>query len=201
MKRTSCLIIIAVSIFFLGTTYSQDKPEAPVTPEPPEYDFEFNFQNFPGMTEKDEEELLKNLNKDLREELKVIKDFNKQKYFEFLRESQFKSIKIPFIVKRERVLHELERKIFEAEVKTESLAAKYEMAKENDKRKIKEELRNELGKHYNQKEKRRKKVVEVLEKELAELKQSLEARQKNKKVIIERRLQELIDEEQYLDWD
>jgi len=200
MKQLRYFSLIVLLTFVVNTNYSQDGPEIPEPAEPPELDFEFDFQNF-DMSEEDEKELLENLNKTLRDELKIIKDFNKNKYFEFLRESQFKNMKLPFVVKRERDLHETERKIFEAEVKTESLAAKYEMAKESEKRKIKEELRNELGKLFDQKEERREQEVKILENELKELKNSLAARQKNKNVIIERRLQELLDEDEYLEWD
>ena len=201
MKNLKYFGLILMLVFFVSNGYSQEDPVPPEPAEPPEFDFEFDFQNFASISEKDEQELLKNLNKTLRDELKIIKEFNKSKYFEFLRESQFKSLKIPFLVKRERDLHETERKIFEAEVKAEALSVKYEKAKDSEKRKIKEELRNELGKLFDQKEERRKQEVEILENELAELKKSLAARQNNKKVIIERRLQELLDEDEYLDWD
>ena len=201
MKELKYYFLLVMFLFSLNAGYAQNEPAAPEPPEPPEFEFDFDFKDFPGMSEKDEQELLKNLNKTLREELKVIKDVNLNKYFEFLRESQFKNMKIPFVVKREKVMHEIERKIFEAEVKSEALAAKYEKANENEKRKLKEDLRKELGTLFDQKEERRKQEVEILQNELTELKKSLEARQKNKKVIIDRRLQELLDEDQYLDWD
>ena len=90
MKELKYYTLLAMFLISLNAGYAQNEPEAPEPPEPPEFEFDFNFENFPGMSEKDEQELLKNLNKTLREELKVIKDVNLNKYFEFLRESQFK---------------------------------------------------------------------------------------------------------------
>ena len=201
MNTFKNVLIIAIIIFITQVIYAQDEPIAPEPPEHPEFEFDFNFERFHQLSEEDEKELLKNLNTVLKEELKVIKNFNKQKYFDLLRESQFKNIKIPFIAKHEKIMHEREKKIFELEVKTQSLAAKYETANQADKSKIKKELKNELSKLFDEKEERRKQEIKVLENELKDLQNSLAARQKNKLVIIERRMQELLDEDQYLDWE
>ena len=198
MNTLKNILFIAIILFTTQVNFAQDKP---VTPEPPEFEFDFDFERFHQLSEEDEKELLKNLNKVMKDELKVIKNFNKQKYFDLLRESQFKNMKIPFMVKHEKVMHEREKKIFELEVKSEALAAKYEMANEADRSKIKQQLKNELSQLFDEKEKRRKEEIQVLENELKDLQKSLAARQKNKQVIIERRIQELLDEEQYLDWE
>jgi len=199
MKMKICNLLIVILLVVSQAILAQDVPVPPGISD--ETIFEFDFQNFPGMSEEDEKELLKNLQKELQIELEVIKNVNKNKYFNFLRESQYKNMKLPFMVKREKAIYERERKIFEAEVKTEALAVKYEQVKESEKTKIKKDLRRELNNLFNQKEERRREEVEQLEKELRELKKSLSARQKNKKDIIERRLQELLDEDQYLEWD
>ena len=199
MKIKNVFLIIVFTMVFSHALYSQDEEFEVEVPEPPE--FEFHFQDFHQMSEKDEQELLKNLKKDLRVELEVLKDFNKDKYFQFLRESQYKNMKFPFVAKREKLMHERERKIFEAEVKTESLAAKYGHAKGSEKQKIKSEMMQELTKLFEQKELRRKQEVEQLENELKELKKSLAVRESNKQDIIERRMRELLNEDQYLNWD
>jgi len=196
--KTISQLILMLFIFSVFT-FAQSKPEEPEVPEEPS--FEFDFHDFHNISEEDEKELLKNIKNDLRKELQVIKNINEDKYFEFLRESQYKNMKIPFMAKREKLMHERERKIFESEIRTEALAAKYTRANESEKRNIKNQIRTELNGLFEQKEQRRKQEVEVLSNELKELKKSLEVRQKNKKDIIERRVQELLDEDQYLDWD
>lgn len=182
-------------------TFGQEKIAPPVEPVSPDHEFEFDFQDFIELSKEDEQELLTNLRKELRNDLKIIKGVNKERYIDFLRESQYKNMRIPFIGKHEKAIHERERKIFEAEIKAEALAAKYEKANQAEKEKIKSQLRQELNKLFVEKEERRKQEVEALQKELVELKKSLAARQKNQKQIIERRIQELLDEDQYLDWD
>ncbi|MCW8850431.1 MAG: hypothetical protein OQJ81_10675 [Melioribacteraceae bacterium] len=153
------------------------------------------------MSEEDEKELLKNINKELKIELEVIKNVNKEKYFELLRESQYKNMKIPFMVKREKAMWEREQKIFEAEVKAEALAAKYSKAKQAEREIIKRDLKEELKTLFDKKEERRREEVMELENQLQELRKSLEVRQKNKNQIIERRIQELLEEDEYLEWD
>ena len=194
------VIILFVTLFvFSQITFAQAEPK-----EPREFEnarFEFDFQNFLGMNEEDEKELLKNLKKDLQDELRTIKNVDKEKYFELLRESQFKSMHLPFMEKREKVMLERENEIFEAEIKAEALAAKYEKSKESEKSKIKSQLKSILSNLFEQKEERRKEEVESLQEELVELKKSLAARQRNKNQITERRLQELLEEEEYLEWD
>lgn len=202
--KTRALIIVMVFFTLAVALNAQEEVKAPKPPKTfakHDTEFEFDFQNFYKLSEEDEKELLKNINESLRKELEVIKEVDMNKYFEFLRESQFKNIKIPFIVKREKDIHEREQKIFESEVRAEALAVKYEQAKAADKNKLKENLRKELNVLFEQKEERRQEEVKQLEDELKELKKSLAIRQKNKKEIIERRLQELLDEDQYLDWE
>ena len=192
-------------LFLLSSTilFAQEKPPTPDEPDEP-YEVEvpeIEFEHFFKLSEDEEKKLLKNLNKELKAELTVIKNANKERYFDFLRESQFRNIRIPFMAKRDKAMHERESKIFEAEIKAEALAVKYEKAREADKRKIKSDLRNELSKLFEIKEERRREEVAELEQELKELRKSLSIRQNNKKEIIERRIRELLDEDEYLDWD
>jgi hypothetical protein len=194
---------IVVIVFFISISYSfgQDENWAPAVPEPPEPVFDFEFQDFNKISAEDEVKILKALKEDVQRELKTIKSVNENKYFQLLRESQFKNMEFPFVSKKEKAVHERERKIFELEIKAEALVAKYDKAAQTEKEKIKEQLRTQLNELFNQKEERRKQEVEFMQQELIDLKKSLEVRQQNKKQIIEKRIQELLKEDQYLDWE
>ena len=204
MKNQKYYILTLVLFLLTPILLAQEKPKAPLEPKEPvdiDQEFDFEFQKFFEMKEEDEKKLLKNLNETLRKNLEQIKKVNKEKYIDLLRESQFKNIKIPFIVKHEKLMQERENKIFEAEVEVEALAAKHKNTNEKEQRKIKQELKKELNNLFDLKEERRKQEVEELQKELSELKKSLEVRLRNKDKIIERRMQELLEEDQYLEWD
>lgn len=194
MKRVSPVIVVFMIIS--QVVLAQEKIKVP---EPPKFDFEFH--EFFKLSEEDEKELLKNINKNLKKELEVIKNVNKEKYIEFLRQSQYKNIAVPFMEKREKETWEREQKIFEAEIKAEALAAKYSKARQAEKEKIKRDLKEELKTLFDKKEERRREEVAELEIQLHELKKSLEVRQKNKNQIIERRILELLEEDEYLEWD
>ncbi len=204
MKNYKYHIFVLTILFSTQLFFAQEKPRAPLEPEAIEgieNEFEFEFQEVFEMKEEDEKKLLKNLKKELQKNLEVIKRVNKVKYIDLLRESQFKNMKIPFIVKHEKLMHEKENKIFEIEVEVEALAAKHKSAAANEQGKIKQKLKKGLNKLFELKEERRKQEVEALQKELGELKKSLEIRQRNMDKIIERRIQELLEEDQYLEWD
>lgn len=196
IKFISMLIMLLTFSQFLIAQKDVKPPKAPSEPS-----FNFEFGDFQSMSEDDEKKLLKTMNEELKKQLAVIKKVNKEKYFDFLRESQFKNMEFPFRVKREKIMLEREKKIFEAEIKVEALAAKYKSANSSDKEKLKRQLSEELSKLFEDKEARRKEEVSELENELKELTQTLEIRQKNKRQIIERRVQELLDEDDYLEWD
>ncbi len=193
-------IVLFFLIFAPILIFAQEKvPAPPVQPAEPEIDF--NFDGFPKMSEKDEQALLKNFKQDLQNQLKIIKKANKNKYYQFLRESQFKNLEVPYLVKRDRDIQRRDRMIFELEIKTQALATEYKSAAKTEQQKIKNELKQKLGELFEKKEEDRKQEVEKLEQELSELKKSLEVRMKNKSEIINRRMEELLDEDQYLDWD
>lgn len=208
IKYTFVLIIV-----FSVSNIAQNK-RAIVAPNPPtvlngdslkivvpNLNSNFNFENFFQIDKETEKELMKNMKEGLKQAMKVLKSVNKEKYYEFLRESQFKNIKIPFFTKKDKIVHERDQRIFELEVKTEALAAKYDKATEVEKKRIRMELKEKLSELFEEKEKRRKNEVEELQNELSELKKSLEIRKKNKMKIIERKLQELLNEDDYLDWE
>lgn len=194
--RLRSILIIVILVFSQGLFAQKDvkPPKAPIEPT-------FEFGDFHSMSEEDEKKLLKTMNKELKEQLAIIKKVNKENYYNFLRESQFKNMEFPFRVQREKDILEREKKIFEAEIKVEALAAKYKASNNSDKEKIKRQLSEELSKLFVDKEIRRREEVAQLENELKELKQSLEIRQKNRRQIIDRRIQELLDEDDYLEWD
>jgi hypothetical protein len=195
-------IILFLFVSSPAIYFGQEKePAPPAPPIEPNLDFNFDFDGFPKMSDEEEKELLKNLNQNLKDELRTIKNVNKNKYYQFLRESQFKNLKIPYLVKRDKEIQERNQKIFELEVKTQALAAKYQSAAKTDQQKIRNELKQKLGELFEKKEEDRKQEVENLEQELSELKKSLEVRIKNKNEIINRRMEELLDEDKYLDWD
>jgi len=198
-------ILLFIIIFIPAIIFAQEKstatPAPPAPPAEPNYDFSFDFEGFPEMKEQEEKALLQNLKKDLQDQLKIIKTKNKEKYFEFLQQSQFKNMRIPFIAKREKEMYERENKTFELEVNTEALATQYKSAAKSEKERIKTELKQKLNDLFVQKEEDRKQEVQKLEQELKELKESLDVRLKNKNEIINRRMQELLDEDKYLDWE
>lgn len=204
MKNFYYYMFALVLFLLTQLLLAQEKPKEPLEPEPmvnTDQELNFVFQKFFEMKKEDEEKILKNLNKTLRKNLKLIKKVNKEKYIDLLREAQFKNIKVPFILKHEKQMQVRENKIFEAEVKVEALAAEHKNTNEKEQERIKQELKKELNKLFDLKEERRKQEVEELQNELSELKKTLEVRLRNKGKIIERRIQELLEENQYLDWD
>ncbi|MBI1933637.1 MAG: hypothetical protein HYS24_13990 [Ignavibacteriales bacterium] len=200
MSNNKFKYLFFAAVFFISVNLSaQEKPIAPVPPEAATFDFD--FQDFNNLSDKEEQEILKNVKEEIKRELKQIKNVNKNRYYDLLRESQFKNMEFPFVSKLEKDAREREKKIFELEVKTESLAAKYDAANKAEKEKIKSELKQQLSDLFNQKEEVRKQDVARLEQELKELKQSLQVRMQNKNEIINRRMQELLNEDEYLDWE
>ena len=149
LSKKMILILILILPTFL---FSQAKEQIPEPPAPPKFDFDFDFQDFQEMDQKTQNELLQKLNKELQKELKVIQSFDKQKYLDLLRESQFKNMEFPYLVKREKEMHEREKRIFELEVKTESLAAQYEKANKTEKERIKNELKQKVSELFTEKE-------------------------------------------------
>ncbi|MEE9432366.1 MAG: hypothetical protein V3V16_15070 [Melioribacteraceae bacterium] len=199
------IIVLVALIFSLTELTAQTKVriEKPVKPAKPErFDFDFNF-DFEGlkMSQKEEKKALKEMKAHLREQLATIKEHNTNTYYELLTEAKYKSIRFPFTSKREKKELEMESRIFEFEVASLALAAKYRKASTGKRQSLKTELKNILNNLFDAKEEERKSEVKELEKELSELRKSLSIRKANKNGIVKRRLQDLLDEDDYLEWE
>ena len=191
------------SIFFIilfvlsGIVYGQHEPAPPV-PALPDMPGDTYFEQ----DAKDNEQLyLKKLSNEMRAQLQSIKELDEHKYYELLRQAYFNNMGHYFVNKEEKSTVERDRKINESELKTEILAAKYELDKKADKQKIETELRAILDKLFDLKEEQRKDEIQRIEKELAKLKESIVVRQKNKKEIINERIRDLLGKGSYLNWD
>ena len=163
------------------------------------YNYDENF------SEQDEQEILKHLSPELKNELLKVKEVDQEGYKELLYECSSGSYVyegyMGYMESFEKERYETENKVNELEVITESLRIRYEHAKnDNDKQKIINELKPNLNQLFDAKEKSRSLEVDMLEKELAQLKESLKVRKQNKNEIINRRLNELIGKGDYLDW-
>ncbi len=190
------LIALLLSGVPLIQVFGQEEPEEPEEPE-----LLVIPEAFYQMSEEEESGLLKSLNSNLRASLEYIKQANEHKYYDLLRESQFKNMRFPYLNKRDKKRFDREQRLFELEIVSESLAAKYLKAKENERAKIKPQLRTTLNELFELREADRKFEVEMLEKELTKLTKQLKVRMENKSKIIDRRIQELLGEDDYLDWD
>ncbi|MAT57425.1 MAG: hypothetical protein K8F60_00030 [Melioribacteraceae bacterium] len=172
-----------------------------VIPDPPA---PLNPLELFGMDEKDESTALKNFSDKEIKLLKEIKEADKMKYYELLNRKRFRFSFVDFpgseklINKKE---NEREDKIIGLEIETEALSIQYKNASDNQKDKIKSDLKSKLNVLFDLKEEDKKREVESLEKKLKELKTSLEARKKNKDEIVNRRVRELTGESKYLRWD
>ena len=163
------------------------------------YNYDENF------SKQDEQEILKHLSPELKNELLKVKEVDQERYRELLYECSSGSYVyegyMGYMESLEKERYETENKVNELEVITESLRIRYEHAKnDNDKQKIINELKPNLNQLFDAKEKSRSLEVDMLEKELAQLKESLKVRKQNKNEIINRRLNELIGKGDYLDW-
>ena len=189
-----CLLVF--TFLFTGTNvFTQVTNKKHVT----SYNYDENF------SEQDEQEILKHLSSELKNELLKVKDVDQERYKELLYECSSGSYiyegYMGYMESFEKERYETENKVNELEVITESLGIRYEHAKnDNDRQKIINELKSNLNQLFDAKEKSRSLEVEVLEKELAQLKESLKVRKQNKNEIINRRLNELIGKGDYLDW-
>jgi 1,4-alpha-glucan branching enzyme len=190
------LLLLIIPIFLLA----QEKPSPPAPPEPENVEFG-EYQRFFEFSEQEEQKLLQELNEDLKKHLTELKKYDKEEYFELLRESQYRNMRYPFATSREKEMLQRERKIFELEVATRSLSAKYNSDKSADKSKLKSQLTTTISELFDLKELNRQSQVKELERELVSLKKELDVRSKNKTEIIRRRVQELLGEDDFLDWD
>ena len=190
------IYLLIFTFLFTGVTvFTQVTNKKHVT----SYNYDENF------SEQDEQEILKHLSPELKNELLKVKEVDQEGYKELLYECSSGSYVyegyMGYMESFEKERYETENKVNELEVITESLRIRYEHAKnDNDKQKIINELKPNLNQLFDAKEKSRSLEVDMLEKELAQLKESLKVRKQNKNEIINRRLNELIGKGDYLDW-
>ena len=190
------IYLLIFTFLFTGVTvFTQVTNKKHVT----SYNYDENF------SEQDEQEILKHLSPELKNELLKVKEVDQERYKELLYECSSGSYVyegyMGYMESLEKERYETENKVNELEVITESLRIRYEHAKnDNDKQKIINELKPNLNQLFDAKEKSRSLEVDMLEKELAQLKESLKVRKQNKNEIINRRLNELIGKGDYLDW-
>jgi len=189
-------------MFSFAELTAQTKIKVPKPPRPEKFDFDFDF-DFEGfkMSLEEEKKLLNELKVNLREQLKTIKEYNTNTYYDLLRESKFKNMRFPFMTKNSKRKIKREKKIFELEIASEALVAKHQTVNTNKRQNLKIELEKTLNRLFDLKEDERKDEVKELEEELNKLRKSLNIRMKNKKEIIKRRIQELLNEDDYLEWE
>ena len=199
MKSVKLFIPVLMLLLSSAFLNAQEKVEFVEPIEPAELIevFEMDFK----LSEKQEQKLLQRLSSKLRSELQYIKEVDEERYWELLRETQYRGIEFPFMEKRDKEIYERNKQILDNEIITESLALKFEKGSASEKEKIKTELMKTLNALFDLKEEEKRMQVKLLEEELIELKKKLSARAKNKSKIIERRFYELTNTGEYLEWD
>lgn len=154
------------------------------------------------LSSEDEQEYLKNINSELKLKLQKIKEYDEQKYQQYLQELRWRGMELSFMHKgHDKEMIERERQLIEYEILTESLAIEYQKSSTSEKANIKKELEKNLSNLFDLKEVQREDEVKMLEQEITKLKEKVANRKKNKEVIIRRRMEELLGEEKYLDWE
>ncbi|MFA3783555.1 hypothetical protein ABRY23_10875 [Melioribacteraceae bacterium 4301-Me] len=171
-------------------------PPFPITKMP-----EFNY-----MSGQDEQEILKKIPKDSKDDLELIKKNDKTRYYSLLREIQYKNLYLNYFFnalsnKSETKDNELPSKEIALNIKAEALAIKYKSANPSNKQAIRNQLRATLSELFELKEKNRKEEVAKLEKKLADLRKSLELRNSHKDEIINRKIEEMLGESKYYNWE
>ena len=192
MKYLKYLVIVGIILNSLTILFAQEDPDLPPPPPPPYFE----------LSSEDEQEYLKNIDSDLKLKLQQIKEFNQQKYVEYLQELRWRGMELSYMhMGKEKEMIKREQQIVEYNILTESLAIEYQKASSAEKEKIKKELEKNLNNLFDLKEMQRESEVKVLEAEIKKLKQKIASRKNNKNTIIRRRTEELLGEEKYLDWE
>ena len=192
MKYLKYLVITVILLNSPTILVAQEDPDLPPPPPPPYFE----------LSSEDEQEYLKNIDSDLKLKLQQIKEFNKQKYVEYLQELRWRGMELSYMhMGKEKEMIKREQQIVEYNILTESLAIEYQKASSAEKEKIKKELEKNLNNLFDLKEMQRESEVKVLEVEIKKLKQKIASRKNNKSTIIRRRTEELLGEEKYLDWE
>ncbi len=184
--------LILTTLFFLQSVIliAQEEFELPA---PPPY-----FQ----LTPEDEKEYLKNIKSELKLKLKEIKENDKERYADLLRELHWKNMEHSFMrMAKEKEMIARDKQIIEYEILTESLSFEYQKSSQSEKEKIRKELLKNLSQLFDLKEAQREKEVKLLEERIVKLKEKIVTRKKNKDIIIRRRTEELLGEGKYLEWE
>ncbi len=186
--------LVLTTLIFLQSVILIAQEEIEVPPLPPHPYFQLSHE--------DEQEYLKNIKSELKLKLKEIKENDKERYADLLRELHWKNMERSFMhMGKEKEMIEKDKQIIEYEILTESLAFEYQKSSQSEKTKIKKELKKNLGQLFDLKETQREKEVKLLEERIVKLKEKITSRKKNKDIIIRRRTEELLGENDYLEWE
>lgn len=192
MNSLKYLVLIAMLFLQSAILIAQEEFEVLPSPPPP------YFQLSPA----EEQEYLKNINSELKLKLKEIKESNKERYADLLRELHWKNMEHSFMhMGKEKEMMKNEKQIVEYEILTESLALEYKSATSSGKTNIKKELQKNLSNLFDLKEMQRETEVKLLEDQIKKLKEKIATRKNNKDIIIRRRTEELLGEDKYLEWE
>lgn len=192
MKYLKYLVITVILLNSSTILFAQEEPDFPPDPPPPYFE----------LSSEDEQEYLKNIDPDLKLKLQKIKQFNQQKYVEYLQELRWRGMELSYMhMGKEKEMIKREQQIVEYNILTESLAIEYQKASSSEKERIRKDLEKNLNNLFDLKEMQRESEVKMLEVEIKKLKQKIASRKNNKSTIIRRRTEELLGEEKYLDWE
>lgn len=196
------IMLIWLSLILFAGTISLTAQDVPIPPEPEEpVKVPGLFDRYLNLSQEDENEYLKNIPSKLKEHLKIIKEQDKNRYYDLLRDYYFRNMRYPMMRKIEKEMVATEKEMLEYEIIVESLATKYKRATGTDKSKIKSDLEKNLTYLFDLKEKQREYEVRELESRLDELKKKMAVRKSNRSTIIKRRLEELLGVDEYLEWE
>ncbi len=189
-------------ISFSTFLFCQEEPTPPEEEETSHHTYVIGPGMFlqDSLSESDEKEILEQYTENAKKYLNILKEYNKQEYYQYLNNNRFNLYNIAedyssFSSKNERA-----KKILELDIQTEALGAKYQKVNDAEKAKVKDELKKRLVELFELKEIERKEEYENLRKKLDELKETLNERQKFKEEIVKRKLEELIGESKHIRW-
>jgi hypothetical protein len=95
------------------------------------------------------------------------------------------------IEKNDPEMFTLLRQDMDMERQTRELAMQYRQATKDDREKVKQQIEELVGKHFDVRQQRRALELKRLEQELGRLRETMERRSKARKEIVERRVSEL----------
>lgn len=147
----------------------------------------------------EEEKYLKEIPKDLSEELSKIKNVDKKSYFKLLKEAwnidnyfTYAIHEYPFKLSSSELKNELIKQEFRKNIRIKIITIKYNVSKENDKKDLRIKLKTELNELFEIKGRMKSEEIKYLESKLKQLKSVLDDRQKNKNGIVEKKINEVL---------